>query len=236
MTWFSGCFGGIDVKVPLKEKPAHIIRLPNLFAYRYFVPFITSMRFMITSKIRWFLTVCTFCVFTVTVITAQTAVKWLSWDEAIAMSRQEPRKFFVDVYTDWCGWCKKMDKATFENTSVATYLNSHYYPIKFNAEQRSEIKIHDKVYQYVSGGMRGGYHQWAAEITYGRLSYPTLVFLDENMKVIQPLAGFKEADELQKIMQYFAEDHHKTTPWNKYCPNPPVPPATPAADPQKRGN
>ncbi len=151
----------------------------------------------------------------VVLLSAQSTVKWLTWEEAVSLSKHEPRKFFVDVYTDWCGWCKKMDKATFENPAVASYLNSHYYPIKFNAEQRTEIKIHDKTYQYVGNAGRG-YHQLAAEITFGKLSYPTVVFLDENMKVIQPLPGFKEAPEFQMMMKYFAEDHHKTTPWTKY--------------------
>jgi uncharacterized protein YyaL (SSP411 family) len=151
----------------------------------------------------------------VVLLSAQSSVKWLTWEEAASLSKNEPRKFFVDVYTDWCGWCKKMDKATFQNPSVANYLNTHYYPIKFNAEQRSDIKIHDKTYQYV-GNQGRGYHQLAAEITFGRLSYPTVVFLDENMKVIQPVPGFKEAPEFQMMMKYFAEDHHKTTPWTKY--------------------
>lgn len=146
---------------------------------------------------------------------AQT-VKWLTWEEAIALSRNEPKKFFVDVYTDWCGWCKKMDKATFQNPVVAEYLNTHYYPIKFNAEQRDEIKINDKVYQYVGGGARG-YHEYAKELLFGRMSYPTVVFLDENLKVIQPIPGFREPSEFKLIMRYFAEDHHKTTPWTKFA-------------------
>jgi uncharacterized protein YyaL (SSP411 family) len=66
-------------------------------------------------------------------VTAQSAVKWLTWEDAVTLSKKEPRKFFVDVYTDWCGWCKKMDKMTFDNPAVATYLNANYYPINFNA-------------------------------------------------------------------------------------------------------
>ena len=146
----------------------------------------------------------------------QSAVKWLTWEEAISLSKHEPRKFFVDVYTDWCGWCKKMDKATFEQPAVADYLNSNYYPIKFNAEQRSEIKINDKTYNYVKNGTRG-YHELAVKITFGRLSYPTVVFLDEKLEIIQPIPGYREPGEFQKMMEYFAGDYHKTTPWTKFA-------------------
>ena len=149
-------------------------------------------------------------------IVAQSTIKWLSWEEAIEVSKTEKRKFVVDVYTDWCGWCKKMDKSTFQHAGIAEYLNDNYYAIKFNAEQREDIELHEKVYKYVRSG-RGGYHQLAAEITFGKLSYPTIVFLDEDLQVIQPIAGYKDAQMFSMIMRYFGEDHHKTTPWKKYA-------------------
>ena len=59
-------------------------------------------------------------------------VEWLSWEEALKKSKDEKRKFFVDVYTSWCGWCKKMDKSTFGQQEIAEFLNDNYYPVKFN--------------------------------------------------------------------------------------------------------
>ncbi len=149
------------------------------------------------------------------VLMGQAKIEWLTWEEAVEKSEVEQKKFVVDVYTDWCGWCKKMDKSTFAHPEIVEYLNDNYYPIKFNAEQREDIKLKDKVYRFVRAG-RNGYHQLAAEITFGKLSYPTIVFLDENLEVIQPLAGYKDAKVFTMIMRYFGEDHHKTTPWKKY--------------------
>ena len=149
---------------------------------------------------------------------AQSTIQWLTWEEAIEMNEKEPRKVIVDVYTDWCGWCKKMDKATFQHPSVVQYVNEHYYAIKFNAEQREAIEINDKVYEYVRKGPRG-YHELAAQITYGRLSFPTIVFLNENMDVIQPIPGFKSHEDFQMIMEYFGNDYHKNTPWKKFAAN-----------------
>src|SRR6187402_1829141 len=67
------------------------------------------------------------------------AVKWMSFEEAVEKSKTEKRKIFIDVYTDWCGWCKVMDKNTFTDPNVAKILNEDFYPVKFDAEQRENV-------------------------------------------------------------------------------------------------
>ncbi len=158
-------------------------------------------------------------------------IQWLSWEEAQSRHQKEPRKILVDVYTQWCGWCKKMDKGTFEQVDITNYINTHYYAVKFDAETKSDIQFNNRVYKYIRAG-HSGYHELAAEITFGKLSYPTIVFLDEELNVIQPIPGYKDAPALDKIMKYFAEDYYKTTPWKKYelmhcTPPPPKAPGTP---------
>lgn len=157
-------------------------------------------------------------------------VNWMTWEEAQARQEKEPRKFLVDVYTQWCGWCKKMDKTTFDHPDIAKYIHQHYYAVKFDAETKSDIPFKDHIYKYVRSGSTG-YHELAAELTFGKLSFPTLVFLDESLNVIQPIPGFKDPQSLDKIIKYFGEDYYKTTPWKKYEQmyimqhlNPPVPP------------
>ncbi len=142
-------------------------------------------------------------------------INWLTWDEAQARNAKEPRKFIVDVYTQWCGWCKKMDKATFEEPKISSYINENYYPVKFDAETKEDISFNNRVFKYVHSGS-SGYNELAVEITFGKLTYPTIVFLDENLNVIQPIPGYKDPDSLDKIMKYFAENYYKTMPWKKY--------------------
>ncbi len=145
-------------------------------------------------------------------------IKWLTLEEALEKSKTEKRKIFVDVITDWCGWCKRMEETTFADPAVAQYLNDHFYAVKFNAEQTNEIVFQNKTYRFKSNNGRG-YHELAAEWLSNRLSYPTSVFLDENLNLIQPLPGYQDASKLQAILNYFGTDSHRTTPWETYEKN-----------------
>ena len=142
-------------------------------------------------------------------------VQWLSWDQAAAKQNDEPRKVVIDIYTDWCSWCKKMDKATFQHPKIASYINENFYAVKFNAEQRQSITVGNKVYKYVRGGKRG-YHELAAALTQNQLSYPTIVFLDETMSVLQPLKGYHGPREFEMVVRYYGGNHYKSTPWTRY--------------------
>ena len=146
---------------------------------------------------------------------ANDPVKWLSWEEAASQPNEENRKYMVDLYTDWCGWCKKMDAATFQQDYISKYINEHYHAVKFNAEMKDDIEYKGETLSFVANGRRG-YHELAAKLTSGRLGYPTIVFLDENMEVIQAIPGFKGPEDFEKILTYFAEDYHKKMSWDKY--------------------
>ncbi|MBA7554807.1 hypothetical protein ES705_47442 [subsurface metagenome] len=122
------------------------------------------------------------CLFIALSMNAQ-EVNWYTFKEAVELNKKEPRKILVDVYTDWCGYCKVMDKNTFGNKYVADYLNKSYYPVKFNAEQKEEITYNEKTYKFVAQGSRG-FHELAAALLNGQMSYPSVVFLDEQVRII----------------------------------------------------
>ncbi len=142
----------------------------------------------------------------------------MSWDEALRRNEIEQRKFVVDIYTSWCSWCKRLDKVTFQNEDIAKYINENFYAIKFNAEQKAPVVIHGKTYKYLKKNKRG-YHELAAALTQGNLSYPTVVFLDNKLRTIQALKGFHSPKDFAVIIRYFADDHYKTTPWKKFASN-----------------
>ena len=66
-------------------------------------------------------------------------IKWMSFDEAIALQKENPKPIFMDVYTDWCGPCKMLDKNTFQTKEVSEYINANYYAVKFNGEGNTTL-------------------------------------------------------------------------------------------------
>lgn len=142
-------------------------------------------------------------------------VKWLSFEEALKKSQAEKRPVFIDVYTDWCGWCKVMDRETFSDPKVAKLLNEKFYPVKFDAEQKEDVVFAGNTFKFVPSG-RNGYHQLAAALLNNQLSYPTVVFLDDEFKMIQPLPGYRKAPEFHMIAQFIGEGHYKKIKWDEW--------------------
>ena len=146
---------------------------------------------------------------------AQENVEWMSWEEAMTAAETSPKKIYIDVYTDWCGYCKKMDKTTFKDPTVVKYLNDNFYPVKFNAEQKGKINFNDTEFGYISGGGRG-VHELAYALLNGRLGYPAFVILDEEFARILISPGFKGPDAVMMEMEFAKDEKYKTTAWTTY--------------------
>lgn len=148
---------------------------------------------------------------------AQEKIEWMSWDEAAkrAETDKQPKKVFVDVYTDWCGWCKKMDKDTFQDPEVAAYMQQNFYMVKLDGEGPDPIEFRGKTFKFVPSG-RSGYHELAAALLQGQLSYPTVVFLDEKMNMLSPVPGYKQSQPFLKIARYFGDNIYKEKDWKSY--------------------
>lgn len=142
-------------------------------------------------------------------------VNWMTFEEAVEASKTEKRKIFIDVYTDWCGWCKVMDKNTFSLDPVANYLNDNFYPVKLDGEQKEDIVFRGTTYKFVPSG-RKGYHQLAAALMNGQLSYPTVIFLDEEFNMLQPLKGYQKPDFFYKVLNFIGDEHYKNTKWEDF--------------------
>jgi thioredoxin-related protein len=146
---------------------------------------------------------------------AESAVKWYSIEEAVKLNEKNPKKIFIDVYTDWCSWCKVMDQKTFSHPEIAAYLNKYYYPVKFNAESKAPITFHGKVFENNGQGRRDP-HELAAALLQGRMSYPSIAYLDENNQLLTAVPGYRTPAQIEPILVFFGEDHFKTKSWEEF--------------------
>jgi thioredoxin-related protein len=148
--------------------------------------------------------------------TSTAKIKWLDFEDAVAQSGKKPRKMFVDMYTDWCGWCKKMDQSTFLNPVIVDYMNKNFYAVKFNAERKDTVNFQGKAFVNTNPTGNRASHQLAQSLLNGRMSYPSFVFLDENQNMITIVPGFRKAPEFEAILNYIAGNNYKTQKWEEF--------------------
>jgi len=145
-------------------------------------------------------------------------VKWMTIEEALAQNENEPRKIIIDFYTDWCGWCKRMEKTTFNHPQIAKYINKNFYAVKFDAEGNKPVTYQDLEYKPTKSkrpGRIGGTHEFAYYMANnkGSMGYPTIVFLDEESKKITFVSSYLKPTELDPILKYIKDDHYEKTEW-----------------------
>lgn len=146
---------------------------------------------------------------------SQEKINWIKIDKIeseMAKKENTNKLYFVDCYTDWCGWCKKMDKDTFSDTLIAKLMNYYFVSSKFDAEQSEEVIIKGKSYKNSQPNpnvKRKPTHQLAYYLLNNRLGYPSFSILDKDFKVIGIIPGYYPANEFEKIIVYYGENYAK---------------------------
>jgi thioredoxin-related protein len=133
------------------------------------------------------------------------SIKWYSFEDGIKQARLEKKYIFVDFYTDWCTYCKKLEAETYTNEKVYNYLNKKFIPIKVNAESKTKISF---------GGQKLTEQELATQFQV--VSYPTLYFLASEKEVIGQIPSFIDANELFTIASYVATDAYKNKTLDQY--------------------
>jgi thioredoxin-related protein len=145
----------------------------------------------------------------------KTAVKWYTIEEAEKLARTSPRPMIVDTYTDWCGWCKKLDSDTFSNPVIAEILNTKFYPVKFDAEGKATVSFQGK--SFINDGKSGPTHQLAVALFNGQsIGYPNLVFFNEKLQWITGVPGFRDPKEMELLLSFFADKAYEKQDFPSY--------------------
>lgn len=118
-------------------------------------------------------------------------VKWMTLEEALEKNSKQPRPIILDFYTDWCGWCKVMDRKTYAHPGVAAYLNEHFVLAKVNAESPKRFKVGE--------GTKSGV-EVAREFSVR--SFPITWFLRPDGSRIDQLPGYRPPEEFQRVLEF----------------------------------
>ncbi len=138
----------------------------------------------------------------------ESPIKWYKFEEAYNLSKKKPKKIFVDMYTDWCGWCKKMDAETFANPVIAEYMSKNFYCVKFDAERKDTVVIDGQTFVNPNPTGKRTSHQLAVSLLRGKMSYPSFVFLNEQGKLINVVPGYQQAAPFEKLLNWYGTDSY----------------------------
>ena len=143
-------------------------------------------------------------------VSAQTPekVKWYTLDEALKLNASSPRKILIDMYTDWCGYCKVMDAETFSHPIIAGYINKHFYAVKFDAESSAPVKFGDHTFvNQGAGGTRKSTHQFVTALNIS--GYPAIAYFSGDLKLIGVVPGFMRPKEIEPLLHYIVEEQYQ---------------------------
>jgi thioredoxin-related protein len=131
--------------------------------------------------------------------------QWKNFDEGMKLAKQSGKKVLIDVYTDWCSWCKKMDAATYKDPAVVDYLNKNFVVIKLNAEGNQKISY-------------AGRSMSPAEFSQGMGvdGYPATLFLQSNGDAITLLPGYSEAKMFIHVINFIGGNHFEKKKFADY--------------------
>ncbi len=129
-------------------------------------------------------------------------IVWLTMDELQVKMKEKPKRVYMDMYTDWCGWCKKMEATTFSNPDVIKYMNENFYCVRFNCERKDTFRFMGKEYYFDPAKKT---NTLAADLMRGQMSYPTSVFMEPYYQNPMPVPGYQDVRGMELLVRFYCE-------------------------------
>jgi thioredoxin-related protein len=123
-------------------------------------------------------------------------LQWSAWDAGLRTAAATHRPILVDVYTDWCGWCRRMDKDVYSREDVRDYIARRFVTVRLDAESTNPASYSDRRYTESSLAAR-----------FRVTGYPTTIFLKPDGEHLVNVPGYVAADRFLLLLQYIGDGH-----------------------------
>lgn len=145
----------------------------------------------------------------------QNKIKWTSWEVVTDKNQKSDKKYMVYICYGGCRWCKQMEDSTFADTDIARFINNNFLPLRLSASSKNKIIINERVYALKQHGSHE-FNELAIELLNGNMTFPSIVFLDENFKKISSYNRFIEPHNFEMLLAYYAGNFYKNTIWKAF--------------------
>ena len=123
-------------------------------------------------------------------------VAWRGWDRGLEEAKASGRPVLVDVYTDWCGWCRRMEADVYSRPEIRDYLKERFVVVKLDAESSDPARYEGRSFTSRTLAAR-----------FGVSGYPTTVFLRSAGDHMVNVPGYVDADRFLLVLRYIGEGH-----------------------------
>lgn len=129
----------------------------------------------------------------------------MGFEELEESLEEEKKPVVIYFYTDWCVYCKKMDKQAFKDPEIISALNNHFYAVKMNAESTENIKFDGQIFTNEQvKTKRNAIHQIPLLLASRKntpVSFPVILVLDENFKVLRKSYEYLTTEKLKILIK-----------------------------------
>lgn len=151
-------------------------------------------------KIKQIFTITTLCIilslYFTPAMAENKAIQWQPYDTGIKMIKEQNKKGFLHFYTDWCTYCKIMNKQTFVDPKIIDYLNNNFISIRVNADKQKDVAK-----------------------KYGVSRFPSTWFISEDSTSLSNQPGFIKPDMLLDMLKFLNTDSFKEMKFSEFVTN-----------------
>lgn len=132
-------------------------------------------------------------------------IEWMGFEQLDDSLKIENKPVLIYFYTDWCVYCKKMDRHAFKDPEIVSKISQDFYAVKMNAESTAPIEFEGQTFiNEQAETRRNGVHQIPlilASRENKKVSFPTLLVLDKDFRIRKRSFEYLTSERLKELIK-----------------------------------